>query len=107
MEYWAAQCAALVDREAEAATPTIDGATGEVIEPKRDPVLKSDIRYAFEQLGWYAERSAPYFHAKVQPVELGGSIDLRKLSYDDLKTIVPILRKARGIIEPPANGSEP
>ena len=26
------------------------------------------LRYAFEMLGWYSDRCAPYFHAKVRQV---------------------------------------
>ena len=96
MEYWAAQCAKLVDREAEAAT-TVDAATGKVIRAEPDTKLAADIRYAFEMLGWYSEKCAPYFHPKVKPVELGGTIDLRRLSYDDLQILVPLLRKARAL----------
>ena len=89
MEYWAAQCAKLVDREAEAAT-TVDAATGKVIRAEPDTKLAADIRYAFEMLGWYSEKCAPYFHPKVKPVELGGTIELRRLSYDDLRGREPL-----------------
>src|SRR3974377_2573439 len=61
MEYWAAQCAKLVDREAEAAT-TVDAATGKVIRAEPETKLAADLRYAFAMLGWYSEKGAPYFH---------------------------------------------
>jgi hypothetical protein len=95
MEYWAAQCAKLVELEANLPPPTIDAATGNVVKSKEAIGLRDDLRYAFEQLTKIADKCAPYFHAKVQQVELGGQIDVRRLSYDDLQTLIPLLRKAR------------
>src|SRR3974390_3365545 len=72
MEYWGAQCAKLVDAEAEANAlpPVIDAETGKVIKSEDAANIKADLRYALDQLGKYAERCAPYFHAKVRQVEL-------------------------------------
>ena len=77
--------------------PTYDAATSKRIQTEEAQQIKTDLHYAFEQLTKAAALCTPHFHARLQNIELGGQIDLRRLSYEDLATLVPILRKAQAL----------
>ena len=97
MEYWSAKTARLVDAEADAATPTVDENGKQTPSAEEIQRIKSELSDAFEQLTKAAALCTPYFHAKLQNIELGGEIDLGRLSYEELSTIVPLLRKAQAL----------
>ena len=97
MEYWSAKTARLVDAEADAATPTVDENGKQTPSAEEIQRIKAELRDAFEQLTKSAALCTPYFHAKLQNIELGGEIDLGRLSYEELSTIVPLLRKAQAL----------
>ena len=97
MEYWSAKTARLVDAEADAATPTVDENGKQTPSAEEIQRIKSELSDAFEQLTKAAALCTPYFHAKLQNIELGGEIDLGRLSYDELSAIIPLLRKAQAL----------